>query len=87
MLVQIKVGHQSPMRGAHWCHPVGWTPANQLPGCEFIDGAWRNEMGDTAAIACFTLEEEGAIIEVPLEDLRVASCGEWQILQEVASAT
>lgn len=85
-LCRIKIGHQSPMVGAHWCRPIGWTPANQIADSEFVDGSWRNHLGETAGIIYFTPRSDGEEIEVPSEDLRIAACGEWRILGEVLIA-
>ena len=80
---RIKIGHQSPMVGAHWCHPIGWSPANKISDTKFENGAWRNRDGEVAGIVYFTPLDEGEEVEVDLDDLRVAACGEWQILEEV----
>lgn len=80
---QIRVGHPTPMIGAHWVEPVGWTPANEVPGAEFRNGSWWNGDEEVAGIACFTQEDFGAVSDVAVEDLRVVACGEWKILQDV----
>ena len=80
---RIKIGHQSPMVGAHWCHPIGWSPANKISDTKFENGAWRNDDGEVAGIVYFTPLNEGEEVEVDLDDLRVAACGEWEILEEV----
>jgi len=82
-ICRIRVGHQSPMIGARWCRPVGWIPANQVADSEFVDGSWRNHLGETAGIIYFTPKDDGEEIDVPSEDLRVATCGEWKIIEEV----
>lgn len=83
---RIKIGHQSPMIGAHWCHPVGWQPGNQIADSQFINGSWRSGDNEVAGIIYFTPRHEGEEIDVAIEDLRVAACGEWEILEEVTAA-
>jgi hypothetical protein len=71
------------MIGAHWCQPIGWTPGNEIPGSEFKDGSWRDQSRETAGIIYFTPMDDGVEVEVPLGDLRVATCDEWHIIGEV----
>jgi hypothetical protein len=81
--VRIKIGHPSPMVGAYWCHPIGWSPANEISNAKFENGAWRNDEGEIAGIVYFTPRDEGEEVEVDVGDLRVAACRKWEILDEV----
>lgn len=81
--VRIRIGHQSPMVGAHWCHPINWVPANRISDAKFENGAWRSGNDEIAGIVYFTPLDEGEEVEVELDDLRVAACGEWRIIEEV----
>lgn len=83
--LRIRIGHQSPMIGAHWCQPVGWTPKNVIAGSEFKNGSWRDRGRgrETAGIIYFTPLEEGHEVDVAPEDLRIVTCDEWHIIGEV----
>lgn len=83
---RIRIGHPSPMVGARWCQPVGWTPENVVAGSEFSEGSWRDHGRETAALVYFTPLEEGQEVDVELDDLRVATCDEWKIIAKVVPA-
>lgn len=88
--VTVRLLHNSSIPGARWCDPVGWEPANAIEGAELVDGSWWNDDGEVAGLVWFGDRSEcGAseVIEVRLEDLRVASCGNCRVIGEVLLET
>jgi len=77
----VRLGHRSSISGARWCQPIGWEPANTIQGAEFIDGSWWGE--EEAGIVCFVAGDEDDEIEVELDDLRLASCGDCRVIGTV----
>ena len=80
---EVEIGHRSSIAGAYWCKPIDWAPANQIDAAEFIDGSWWTDDEEIAGIVCFQQGEKGDCIEVTLDDLRVASCGDCRIIAEI----
>ena len=79
----VQLQHRSSIQQARWCQPVGWEPANKIEGAEFVDGSWWGETEEEAGLVCFVEGDEGDEIEVALDDLRVASCGDCRVIGEV----
>jgi hypothetical protein len=83
--LKVELKHRSSISNARWCQPVGWEPANEIAG-EFIDGSWWSESQEEAGLVCFVQGDEGDVIEVPVDELRVASCGDCRVIGEVETA-
>lgn len=79
----VKLGHRSSISGARWCQAVGWEPRNEVTGAAFADGSWWSEQDEDAGLVCFADGEEGDEVEVDIDDLRVASCGNCRVIAEV----
>jgi len=71
------------MVGARWCTPVGWVPANDIPGTRFDDGAWRSREREVAGIVYFTNGKEGQVVEANLDELGVAARVDWHVMENV----
>jgi len=81
--MKVLLQHQSSIRGARWCSPVGWEPTNKIEGAEYVDGSWWSQGEEEAGLICFVEGVEGAEVEVEADDLRVASCGECEVISKV----
>ena len=93
--VTVRITHGSSIPGACWCQPVGWEPANEREGASYIDGSWYDDDGDDAAPEVAGLvwfgnpeeyegdEDQELVIEVSIDDLRIASCGDCKVIGEV----
>lgn len=80
----VELQHKSPTSGARWVKPIGWEPANQIDGSEFLDGSWWDANEETHGLVVFnTTGTEGETIEVSLHDIRLASCGNCRVIGEV----
>lgn len=81
----VELMHRSSIPGAWWCTPIGWEPANEIEGAEFTDGSWWDETGEVAGLVCFGDFDghSGETIEIPAEELRVASCGNCRVIESV----
>ena len=80
--VAVRLMHNTTLTRTRWCVPVGWEPANEIPGAEFIDGSYCDDQEEVAGIVCFADGCEGDEVEVELDDLRIASCG-CKVLEDV----
>lgn len=85
--VKVKILHDSSIPNSRWCEPIDWEPANEIDGAEYTDGSWRDATEEVAGIVTFdahaVLESEDAIVEVPLDSLRVATCGDCRVIGPV----
>lgn len=81
--VKVEVGHRSSIPGARWCKPVDWEPANHIAAAKWVDGSWWGEHEEEAGLVCFAPGEEGDVIEVAVDDLAVATCGDCRPLGSV----
>jgi hypothetical protein len=81
--MKIRVNQKSSVSGASWCVPVGWEPDNQIEGAEFVDGSWWTEESEEAGLLYFGDGEAGTEVEATFADIRVASCGNCQVIGEV----
>lgn len=81
--LKISVNHRSSIPGARWCTPVGWEPANEINGAEFLDGSWWSDHEEEAGIVYFGEASDGDEIEVSPNDLRVASTGDCRVIGRV----
>lgn len=81
--VTVRLMHNTSLTRTRWCQPVGWEPANKLAGAEFVDGSWWDDQEEVAGLVCFAEGDEGDEIEVSLDDLRVASCGDCKVIGKV----
>jgi len=83
--VKIRLLHKSSLPGARWCEPIGWEPVNVIEGSIQEEGAWWDGNNENTAGLCWFGEpgENGHndVVEVPLAELRVVSCGECRVLQ------
>lgn len=82
-LVTVKLEHRSSIPNARWCKAIGWEPVNQIDGAELLDGSWWSETEEEAGLVCFVEGDEGDEIDVALDDLRVASCGDCRVIASV----
>lgn len=76
----VKLNHKSSIPGARWCTPVGWEPTNEIAGAEFLDGSWWGESQEEAGVICFADGDEGGEIEVEVDELRIAACGDCRVI-------
>lgn len=81
--VTVRLMHNTTLTRTRWCVPVGWEPTNNLTGAEFVDGSWWDDQEEVAGLVCFAEGDEGDEIEVSLDDLRVASCGDCKVIGKV----
>jgi len=81
--MKVLLQHVSSIRGARWCRPIGWDPKNKVEGAEFVGDSWWSEGEGKAGLVCFSEGAEGTEIEVAVDDLKVASCGECKVISEV----
>ena len=83
--VAIRLLHKSSIQGGIWCEPAGWKPANDIEGAEFVDGSWWAQREEVAGLVWFgnPVGCEDEIIEVSLECISVASCGDCRVIGDV----
>lgn len=85
--VKVRVLHSSSIPNARWCEPVDWEPANEIDGAEYIDGSWWDATEEVAGIVTFDSDANTLLddecIEVPLDSLRIASCGDCRVIGPV----
>lgn len=80
----VELQHRAAIGGTRWVKPIGWEPKNEFAGSEFTDGSWWDANEETHGLIAFnTTGEEGETVEVSLDDLRVASCGNCRVIGEV----
>jgi hypothetical protein len=81
----VVLGHNSSLPGRpRWCEAKGWAPANEIAGAEYVDGAWWTDVENVAGLVCFAdAGDEGDVVEVDADDLRVAACGDCRVLGPV----
>jgi hypothetical protein len=84
--VTVRLLHESSIPGARWCEPIGWKPSNEIEGAEFSDGSYWEETEEVAGFVCFADGCKEDEIEVSLDDLRIASCGDCKVLGKVVLA-
>lgn len=83
---EVRVNHRSTaFPQSRWVTPVGWEPTNKFSGSEFVDGSWWDDNEETHGIVLLGADDldEGDTYRVALTDLRVASCGNCQIVENV----
>lgn len=88
--VQVQLLHSASVPGARWCSPIGWVPGNEIIGSVYEDGSWWDDSEETAGLIVLRAASEygwGDKAEVDVNDLRVASCGDVQIVQPVVLPT
>lgn len=82
--VSVRLMHYSSIPGARWCEPVGWEPTNEIEGAEHQEkGSWWDDQEEVAGLVCFVSGNEDDEIEVSLDDLRIASCGDCRVIGKV----
>lgn len=79
----ITLGHKSSIPGARWVTPVGWEPANDIDGSEYLGGSWWGSTEETAGLVYFGAGAEGDTEEVDAEDLRIAATGDCRVIGRV----
>lgn len=82
----IWLKHSASIPNARWCEAVDWEPRNEIDGADYLDGGWWDDDGNVAGLVWFgdTSEHQpGEEIEVSLDDLRVASCGDCRVIGPV----
>ncbi len=82
----VTLMHNASIPGARWCEPKGWEPANVIEDADFVDGAWWYDDEQAAGLVWFgNRDAYGAreTVEVSLDDLRVASCGDCRVIGAV----
>jgi len=79
----IALAHKSAIPGARWATPVGWEPANEIDGSEYLDGSWWSEDSETAGLLYFGAGSEGDTVEADADDLRVASTGNCRVIGQI----
>lgn len=84
--VTVTLLHNASIPGARWCEPVGWEPANVIDGAEMDDGAWWDGDEQVAGLVWFGERDAYGVrekVEVELDTLRVASCGNCRVIGPV----
>ena len=84
--MKVRLLHDASIPGARWCEPIGWEPTNEIEGSEFVDGSWWDADEQTAGLVWFGDRNAYGVrevVEVGLDDLRVASCGNCRVIGEV----
>lgn len=71
--VTVVLKHRSSVPGARWCEPVDWVPENQIEGAEYVDGGWWDETSEVAGLVAFVQGDEGDVVEVDLDAVKLAS--------------
>jgi len=82
----VRLMHNASIPGARWCVPVGWAPTNEIEDAEYVDGSWWGVTEEEAGLVWFgDVNAYGAeeVVEASPDDLRVASCGDCHVLDEV----
>lgn len=83
--VRIRLGHRSSIPMAWWCEPIDWEPSNEIEGAEWCDTGWWDAEENVAGIVVFgDFSNDGReVFDVDLDELRVVSCGNCRILEDV----
>lgn len=84
--IRVRLLHNASIPSARWCEPIGWEPANEIAGAELVDGAWWDADEQVAGLVWFGERDaygHEEVIDVTLDDLRVASCGDCRVIGEV----
>ncbi len=84
--VRIRLLHNAAIPGARWCEPIGWEPANDVPGAEVYEGGWWDADSQVAGLVWFGevyAYGSGEVIDADPAALRVASCGDCRVIGAV----